>query len=171
MAELMPSVLAYAVRTAGVNDSLSTGPSGLGYAYPQLLPSPAHRDLYANATSELMTRSGMTLANVIGVVPAEQSVASIAASTAVKAVVYFTFGVADQGYAGLHGNVAYVAGTPVVGLRCNLWGDASSGDKVGVAGLVRQLKQLPKDPSDPQSYSIVFNELGNNFSEVVSTTP
>ena len=39
------------------------------------------------------------------------------------ALIYYTFGVARQGYAGLHGNVAYVEGTPVVGLRSNLWGD------------------------------------------------
>ena len=168
MAELMPSLLAYAVRTMGANDSLSTGPSGVGYAYPQLF-APAQRELFARATNELMARSGMTLANVIGVVPSEQSVAPLAAAAEVAAMVYFTFGVADQGYAGLHGNVAYVgdAGKPVVGLRYNLWGDAPSGDKVGVAGLVRQLKQLPKDPSDPRSYSVVVNELGNNFSEVV----
>ena len=168
MAELMPSLLAYAVRTAGANDSLSTGPSGLGYTYPQLF-TPAQNDLFARATGELMARSGMTLANVIGVVPSEQSVAPLAAAAEVAGVVYFTFGVADQGYAGLHGNVAYVGdgGKPVVGLRYNLWGDAPSGDKVGVAGLVRQLKQLPKDPSDPRSYSIVVNELGNNFSEIV----
>ena len=166
MAELMPSLLAYAIRTAGVNDSLSAGPSGLGYAYPQLFPA-KQRDLFAQTTGEVMRRSGMTLANVIGVVPSEQSVAELAANPDIKSLVYFTFGVADQGYAGLHGNVAYVSGTPVVGLRSNLWGDATTGDKVGVAGLVKRLKELPKDPSDPQSYTVVVNELGNNFSEVV----
>jgi hypothetical protein len=76
----------------------------------------------------------------------------VAAQQEVEAIVYFTFGVADQGYAGLHGNVAYVNNTPVIGLRSNLWGDGTTGDKLGVAGLIRELKQLPKDSNSPQSY-------------------
>ena len=62
---------------------------------------------------------------------------------------FLTFGAARMGYAGLHGNVAYVGGKPVIGTRLSLWGDATSGDKVGVDGLVAQLKTLPKDPTDP----------------------
>ena len=39
MAVLMPSLLAYAHRTARpTHDSLSAGPSGIGYTYPQLFP-------------------------------------------------------------------------------------------------------------------------------------
>jgi hypothetical protein len=165
MAVLMPSLLAYAARTSTSNDSLSTGPSGAGYAYPQLFP-PVQRRLFAQATGQLMRQSGMSLANVIGVVPSRASVADIAAQPEVEAVVYFTFGVADQGYAGLHGNVDYVDGTPVIGLRKNLWGNGTSGDKLGVAGLVKELQGMPRDPTDPLSYSLVVNELGNSFSEV-----
>ena len=98
-----------------------------------------------------------------------ESVEALALEPQVSAVVYFTFGVADQGYSGLHGNVAYVHGTPVVGLRKNLWGDGQSGDKLTPSALVRELQQLPKDPTDPQSYTLVVNELGNNYSEVVQT--
>ena len=116
MAHLMPSLLAYTVRTSTVNDSLSTGPSGAGYSYPQLY-TPAMRDVFAEATNDLMATSGMRVANIIGVTPSEQSVAAIAAQPQVDSIVYFTFGVADQGYSGLHGNVAYVNGKPVVGLR------------------------------------------------------
>ena len=65
MAVLMPSLLAYAHRTATANDSLSTGPSGAGYAYPQL-HSPTHRQLFAQATGQLMSAAGMRVANVIG---------------------------------------------------------------------------------------------------------
>jgi hypothetical protein len=65
------------------------------------------------------------------------------------------------------GNVAYINGKPVVGLRKNLWGNGTSGDKLGVAGLVNELKLLPKDPADPQSYTVVVNELGNSFGEIV----
>jgi hypothetical protein len=62
-------------------------------------------------------QSGMTVANIIGVTPSRESVSLLAAEGAVEGIVYFTFGVASQGYAGLHGNVDYVAKTPVVGLR------------------------------------------------------
>ena len=64
----MPSLLAYAHRTATANDSLSTGPSGAGYAYPQL-HSPTHRQLFAQATGQLMSAAGMRVANVIGTIP------------------------------------------------------------------------------------------------------
>ena len=146
-----------------------SGPSGAGYAYPQLFPA-KQGALFAQATAELMVQSGMTVANVIGVAPSKESVLPLAMQAAVDAIVYFTFGVADQGYAGLHGNVAYVNNKPVIGLRSNLWGAAASGDKVGVAGLVRQLKLLPKDPKDPSSYSIIVNELGNSFGEIVNAS-
>merc|ERR1712196_612281 len=84
----------------------------------------------------------------------------------VEGLIYYTFGPARMGYAGLHGNVAYVSGKPVVGARFSLWGDAMKGDKVGVEGLVKQLQTLPKDRSDPKSYSIVVSELGNNYTEI-----
>lgn len=123
-----------------------------GYAYPQLYRT-VHKDLFAKATAKLMKMSGMTLANVIGVTPSNESLAHLAAQPEVESLVYFTFGVASQGYAGLHGNVAYINNKPVIGLRKNLWsGDPSSKDKLEPAGLVKQLQQLPKDPSDPQSY-------------------
>ena len=43
---------------------------------------------------------------------------------------------------------------------------ALSGDKVGVAGLVRELQTLPKDPTDPNSYSVIISELGNNYTDI-----
>jgi hypothetical protein len=72
----------------------------------------------------------------------------------------------QQGYAGLHGNIAYVGGTgagagastktqmqtPVIALRKNLWAGGkdpdgrAGGDKLDVEGLVRELTLLPKDP-------------------------
>lgn len=169
MARLMPSVLSYVERTATSNDSLSTGPSGAGYCYPELFPQDLKRP-FAAATAQLMQQSGMTVANVIGVTPSRESVSLLAAERAVEGIVYFTFGVASQGYAGLHGNVDYIAKTPVVGLRLNLWGQDPTGDKVSVDGLVRELRNLPKDTTDPQSYSVIVNELGNSFGEVVNAT-
>ena len=56
-----------------------------------------------------MNQSGMSLLNVIGVTPSRDSLSALVAEPAVQSVVYFTFGVATQGYAGLHGNIAYIA--------------------------------------------------------------
>ena len=109
-----------------------------------------------------MKQSGMSLVNVIGVTPSLESVTALIQQPEIDSMVYFTFGVAAQGYAGLHGNVAYVHGKPVVGLRKNLWGgDPASKDKLEPASLVEQLKLLPKDPADPRSYSVVVNEVNH----------
>lgn len=166
MAVLMPAVLDYVRSSLTANDTLSAGPSGMGYAYPQLFPAAQGR-LFAAATAELMKRSGQSLLTVIGAVPSAQSLAFLGAQDGIEGIVYLTFGVADQGYAGLNGNVARVENTTVVGTRFSLWGNADEGDKVGVEGLVRGLRQLPKDPNDPNSYSIVVSELGNNYTEIV----
>jgi len=68
----------------------------------------------------------------------------------VEGILYSTFSVAKMGYASLHGNVDYQGHSsesvdstessslkPVVGIRINLWGNASSGDEVGVQGLIK----------------------------------
>merc|ERR1719231_2032395 len=104
------------------NDSISTGPSGMGYTYPQLFSEIQGR-AFGAATSELMLRSGMSLLNVIGVVPSAESLAHLVAQDPVKSVVYFTFSSASMGYSALHGNVDYQNGKPIVGARINLWGD------------------------------------------------
>jgi hypothetical protein len=166
MAALMPPLLSAVRANRTANDSLQAGPSGAGYAYPQLF-SAAHGAAFARATAELMRRSGQRLALVIGVAPSAESVAPLLAQEQVDGIVYMTFGAARMGYAGLHGNVAYVGGKPVVGTRLSLWGDATAGDKVGVDGLVAQLKTLPKDPSDPNSYSVVVSELGNGYAPLL----
>ena len=58
--------------------------------------------------------------------------------------------------------------TPVIGARMNLWGEGTSGDKVGVDTLVRELKTLPTDPTDAASYSVVVVNMGShNYSDVV----
>jgi hypothetical protein len=113
-----------------------------------------------------MARAGQTVLNLIGVTPSAESVQALMAQQQIQGLIYFTFGPARMGYAGLHGNVAYIQGKPVVGARLSLWGDDPTGDKVGVEGLVRQLKTLPKDPTDPNSYSVITSELGNNYTEI-----
>ena len=167
MAVLAPTLLDAVRRNLSANDSLSAGPSGAGYAYPSQFLRPAQAAAFGRVTAELMRRSGQRLVNVIGVSPTVESLEALVEQAQVDAVVYFTFGAARMGYAGLHGNVAYLKGKPVVGARLSLWGDAASGDKVGVDGLAAELKTLPKDPADPNSYSVIVSELGNGYAELV----
>jgi hypothetical protein len=80
MAALMPPVLGFVRRTLTANDSIAAGPSGAGYAYPQLFPGGpggvAGR-AFGKATAELMKASGQTLCSVIGVTPSAESVAEL----------------------------------------------------------------------------------------------
>ena len=170
-AVLMPSLLAYAIRTKTSKDSLSAGPSGIGYAYPMLFPTNSTIGAtFARATAMLMKQSGMTLANVIGVVPSKESITDLISQPEIDGIVYFTFGNASQGYAGLHGNVAYESDKPVIGLRKNLWGgDPTSKDKLEPKELVEQLKVLSKNASDPSSYTIIVNELGNGIETILES--
>eukprot|EP00940_MAST-03C_sp_MAST-3C-sp2_P002449 g2449.t1 len=170
-AVLMPTALRYVRESMTRNDSLSSGPSGAGYVYPQLFGSAQQRALFADATATMMRMSNMTVANVIGVVPSVESVDDLARQDNIEGLIYFTFGKASEGYSGLHGNFDYVHETPVVGLRLNMWDEAESGDKVGVDGLVHELSQLPKDRSDARAYSIVVVHMGShNYSDVVRAT-
>lgn len=89
---------------------------------------------------------------MLGVTPSAESLEALTQQPQVAAISYLTFGAERFGYAGLHGNVAYLGGKPVVGVRLSLWGDEPSGAKVGVDGLVQELSLLPKDPNDPNSY-------------------
>ena len=141
-----------------------------GYAYPQLFTS-AQADRFAEATGALMERANMTVLNPIGVTPSSDSLMRLTALDQVESVIYFTFGKEENGYSGLHGNVDYLNSKPVVGARANLWGEATSGDRVSVEGLVAELKTLPKDVHDPNSYSIVVVNMGShNYSDVVRAT-
>ena len=169
-APLMPTVLSWVQATMTANDSLQAGPSGAGYAYPELFPDAARSDLFASATGTLMRAANMTVVNPIGVTPSRESMARLAKLDEVNGIVYFTFGKAAEGYSGLHGNVDYIGSTPVVGARMNLWGEGQSGDEVGVEALVRELKTLPKDRSNPDAYSVIVVNMGShNYSDVVRT--
>ena len=90
-------------------------------------PAGGTRGLFANASAALMKKAGQTIVNVIGVNPSYDSLDALMAQDQIEAAIYFTFGPAQMGYAGLHGTVSYVHGKPVVGGRLSLWGNADSG--------------------------------------------
>ena len=152
-AELIPTVLEGARRGATVNDSFIAGPSGAGYYFPDAVPID-RRDAFQQATGQLMELSGMDLLNVIGAAPAAEALEPLLASAAVRALFFWTYG---AGYSGMRGNVAWLGGKLVVGGRVSLWGESTdvSSTMVGPEALVRVLSSLPKDPTHPNSYSLI----------------
>ena len=152
----------------GANTAAFWAGSALGR---ETLVDAAQAAAFGRVTAELMRRSGQRLVNVIGVSPTVESLEALVEQPQVDAVVYFTFGAARMGYAGLHGNVAYLKGKPVVGARLSLWGDAASGDKVGVDGLAAELKTLPKDPADPNSKDRDERMKGKYIRAVAAAAP
>ncbi|GCF08603.1 GxGYxYP domain-containing protein [Dictyobacter arantiisoli] len=66
LAQAMPALAAYYTSTAGPNDELIAGPSGMGYIYPSRYPR-ARQDLYLQQTGSLMHRLGMTSLTLLDV--------------------------------------------------------------------------------------------------------
>lgn len=64
MVDAMPGVLDYLNRTATDNDVLISGPSGMGYTYPNLWTDQKGLDLFFSHTNDYMSRSGIRVLTV-----------------------------------------------------------------------------------------------------------
>ncbi|MFC5529927.1 hypothetical protein [Cohnella yongneupensis] len=64
MVDAMPGVLDYLNRTATDNDALISGPSGMGYTYPNMWTDQKGLDLFFSRTNDYMSRSGMRVLTV-----------------------------------------------------------------------------------------------------------
>ncbi|WP_165279866.1 GxGYxYP domain-containing protein [Paenibacillus protaetiae] len=64
MADAMPGVLDYLNRTATDNDVLISGPSGMGYTYPNLWTDQKGLDQFFARTNTYMSRAGMNVLTV-----------------------------------------------------------------------------------------------------------
>ena len=167
----LPDVLQWAQSQATANDSFIAGPSGAGYTYPGLLPDDL-KSGFAQATAAMMVDASMSVLNIIGAAPSQESIEHLTSVEGVGALVYYTY---LAGYSGLRGAISYLNGTLVIGGRVSLWGDDSfsTGDEtmLGVQGVADLLSTLPKDPTSPLSYSIIpVNAWSHNYSDVVATS-
>ncbi|WP_164472753.1 GxGYxYP domain-containing protein [Cohnella candidum] len=59
MLDAMPGILDYLHRTATENDAFISGPSGLGYTYPNMWKDQHGLDLYFSRTNDYMKRAGL----------------------------------------------------------------------------------------------------------------
>jgi hypothetical protein len=63
LVDIAPVILDYYDRTATADDTLVSGPSGLGYTYPQNWPVLAFSD-YATRSADYLTRAGLSVITV-----------------------------------------------------------------------------------------------------------
>ncbi|WP_434384358.1 GxGYxYP domain-containing protein [Melittangium boletus] len=64
MVDAMPGVLNYLHTTATPNDNLISGPTGLGYTYPNYWGNATHLDNYVALTNDYMNRAGLKVLTV-----------------------------------------------------------------------------------------------------------
>jgi len=175
-AYLAPSILQHVVSRLTPNDELVAGPSGVGYAYPTKWPAAAMQD-FANLTHTGMHRAGMRVINVLGQNDEPPSgrysavsfprdlLSPLLQDPQVHGMVYYPWG---GGYSALNGQAWVIDGKPVVSGRYSLWGNGTSGEMVGPAALVEQLKRLPKDPSKVDGYSLIpVNAWSHSYADIL----
>lgn len=155
LVDLAPAVASYLHRTATASDYFVAAVSGFGYNYPDEM-SLAHRSALAQLSAAYMGKAGMRIVNVLGRsdAPAPAVLAPLLAAADIDAVLYYPF----DDYSGLHGNVSFVGGKPVIGGRFNLWGDGSSPAGptfCNTTQLVARLLEQVRDPASAAGYSLV----------------
>jgi hypothetical protein len=159
-ADLCPVVPAYLYATARA-DGFVAGVSGAGYMYPdEVLASQragaAALDALTALSAGFMAKAGLRVVNVLARgndVPA-QAAESYLRHEGVDAVIWYPY----SDYSGLRGSITWANGKPVIGGRFNLWGDGTNPKGptfFNVTGLADALLRMPRDPAQPEGYSLV----------------
>jgi len=151
-----------ATRRAGPGsacDVFVAGPSGAGYAYPDLM-GPTELADFAASTTEAARRSGLRLLNVMGDRYDTASAAAMA-GTGTDGIFWYNY----SPYDGLHGNITFVGDVPVIGARAMLWVGRDTPET-----LAAKLRAASTDPSSPDAYSlVVVHAWSSNVTQVAQT--
>jgi len=167
MAEIAPSVLEKFYRDASVGkDIFVAGPSGVGYTIPDKFSSTPNLQSFANLTGEYCQRGDLKIVNVINDDSDLNSLYPILDRSEVDAVFDYYGGC----YAGGGGALNWYNNKPIITGRYAMWGDPDGGCQNNEASLAGKLRLLPKDPSNPSSYSLIpVHVWTHNVSSVLTT--
>lgn len=154
VAELAPTILEYMYdKMVPGTDGILAGPSGTGYYYPNEMNT-NQNDMNQNLTAAFMTKSDMRVANVMYSSPSGTSADNCASNGCVDTLLMNENidGVFMYSYGGFYtfdnGEIVWRVGKPVIGGRYSLAAD-------NITSLIWKLRQLPNDPLDPNSYSVI----------------
>jgi hypothetical protein len=147
LCELAPTVMNYLYQSAANNptgkDYFITGPSGLGYIYPDQFPA---IDSATSLLNRYMEKADLSIVNIIGDNPSEQYLLPFLLQNNIDAIFYYDY----SNYSGLSGDIFWVNWKPVIGGRYNLW----SGFETPLS-LANKLNSRPKDPHSEDGYSLI----------------
>jgi hypothetical protein len=153
LAELAPPAISYLYRTATVRDGpgsacdvFVSGPSGAGYAYPDLMDTGDQLQAFANSTRDAAVRAGHKIVNVLGHVYAEPAARAMAAAVPDGGIIWYNF----DPYDALKGNLTFFDGVPVIGSRYMLWKGFDTPQSI-----IQDVLKLPADPTTSDGYTIV----------------
>jgi hypothetical protein len=149
LAVLAPTAMnnIYARKTDG--DEFVAGPSGAAYTFPNDFPTPDSAASNAAESSFLMSKSGLSIVNVIADEGAPQDMGYLLKEAAIEAVFMYQF----NGYSNLEGAIEFVNEKPVIGGRYSLW----SPDFYDQNTLAEALMKLPNltDGTSSDGYSLI----------------
>lgn len=166
--EVAPAIAYQLFSTATVSengsDTFIAAPSGLGYAYPDLMANSSVVQSFADLTNAYLGGLGLSIVNVMG----EQYASEAAEVFLAEENVYGVFWYDYSSYSALNGSISISPATgykPVVGGRYQLW----DGVFENVTSLVEKLSWLPKNAFSSLGYSLIpVHVWTNTVADVVS---
>jgi len=140
-------------------DVFVAGPSGAGYAYPDLMGGEALAT-FAAASRTAARAAGLGVVNVLG--STYSAAAADAMAEGMDGVLWYEF----DPYDGLHGSVSFSSqGVPVVGARFMLWEGYDTPESIAA-----KVATLSTDPTSPEAYSlVVVHAWSSNVTQAAMT--
>ena len=147
MVELAPTALKWIYDNAATSESgrdyFVTGPSGLGYMYPD-----RYRDLdgYASLTNSFMKKGDLQIVNIIGSSDDDRYLEPYLEQPNVDAVFFYFF----SNYSGGAGKLKWVKDKPVIYGRYNYWDGFET-----TSSLAEKINKASRDIYSSSSYSLI----------------
>jgi hypothetical protein len=161
LSELAPSVMKrfYSQIVPGM-DNFVAGPSGVGYTVPDKFTNVTSLDAFATLSSAYMDKSDLRVVNLIADTDCDLKCSEPFAQAGADGVFLYE----GDAYVGRGGRISWAGDCPIVGGRYAFWDGHET-----AASLAKKLRQLSKDPHNPDSYSLVpVHVWTRNVSDVVA---
>ena len=158
LSEIAPTVMAkiysMAQSTELGKDYFVAGPSGHSYHFPELFPE---LEASCSLMNDYLEKSGLSIVNILGNNPSETvfqpELKQYLKQDQVSGLFYYDY----SNYSKMQGQLDCYALKPLVAARYNLWGGFETCES-----LAQKINAAPKDPFNPNSYTLVAVHAWSN---------